>query len=135
MTPAPNAQTPSGGASKPLEGMHVLDFMRVLSGLYCTALWPGSEALYEAISNSAGSSWMFQNRVLHILAGNYQLNSAVDILVKDLGIVLDAGRKQKFSLPVVTAAHSIYRKASAKGAAVAQVFHIGCYANGRWALT
>jgi putative dehydrogenase len=61
---------------------------------------------------------MFQNRVLQIREGNYQLNSAVDILVKDLRIVLDAGRKQEFSLPVATAAHSIYRKASAKGLAV-----------------
>ncbi|MCW5622796.1 MAG: NAD-binding protein, partial [Burkholderiales bacterium] len=45
--------------------------------------------LYEVISNSAGASWMFQNRVPHILAGDYTPLSAVNIFVKDLGIVLD----------------------------------------------
>ena len=46
--------------------------------------------LYEVISNSAGSSWMFQNRVPHILAGDYTPLSAVNIFVKDLGIVVDS---------------------------------------------
>jgi len=41
--------------------------------------------LYEVISNSAGSSWMFQNRVPHIIAGDYTPLSAVNIFVKDLG--------------------------------------------------
>ena len=59
------------------------------------------ETLYEVISNSAGSSWMFQNRVPHILAGDYKPLSAVNIFVKDLGIVLDSARK--VHLPV--AAH------------------------------
>ena len=37
--------------------------------------------LYEVISNSAGSSWMFQNRVPHILAGDYSPASAVSIFI------------------------------------------------------
>ncbi len=49
--------------------------------------------LFEVISNSAGNSWMFTNRVPHILARDYTPLSAVDIFVKDLGIVLDAARK------------------------------------------
>ena len=36
--------------------------------------------------------WMFENRVPHILAGDYTPLSAVDIFVKDLGIVLDTAR-------------------------------------------
>ena len=49
--------------------------------------------LYEVISNSAGTRWMFQNRVPHILAGDYTPLSAVNIFVKDLGIVLDSARQ------------------------------------------
>ena len=53
--------------------------------------------LYEVISNSAGASWMFQNRVPHILAGDYTPHSAVEIFVKDLGIVLETGKKSDHS--------------------------------------
>jgi 3-hydroxyisobutyrate dehydrogenase len=73
------------------------------------------EVLYEVISNSAGSSWMFQNRVPHILEGDYSPRSAVDIFVKDLGIVLDAGRTLGFPLPIAAAAHGRFAEASAAG--------------------
>ena len=71
--------------------------------------------LYEVISNSAGSSWMFQNRVPHILAGDYTPLSAVNIFVKDLGIVLDAARRLTFPLPLTAAAHQMYLATSAHG--------------------
>ena len=41
------------------------------------------DALYEVITNSAGNSWMFENRVPHILKADYTPLSAVDIFVKD----------------------------------------------------
>lgn len=72
-------------------------------------------ALYEVISNSAGSSWMFQNRVPHILAGDYTPLSAVNIFIKDLGIVLDAARKLAFPLPLAAAAHQLYLATAAAG--------------------
>ena len=71
--------------------------------------------LYDVISNSAGSSWMFQNRVPHILAGDYTPLSAVNIFVKDLGIVLEAGRTTRFPLPLTAAAHQMYLMAAAAG--------------------
>ena len=73
------------------------------------------EMLYEIISNSAGSSWMFQNRVPHILEGDYSPKSMVDIFVKDLGIVLDSGSEFKFPLPLSAAAHQQFLAASAAG--------------------
>lgn len=85
-------------------------------------------ALYEVISNSAGSSWMFQNRVPHILGGDYTPLSAVNIFVKDLGIVLDYGHKSVFPLPLSAAAHQMFMQASAAGhggeddAAVVKIF-------------
>ena len=71
--------------------------------------------LYEVICNSAGSSWMFQNRVPHILEGDYTPLSSVDIFVKDLGIVLDAARKLQFPLPLAAQAHQLYLAAAAAG--------------------
>jgi L-threonate 2-dehydrogenase len=73
------------------------------------------QTLYDVISNAAGSSWMFQNRVPHILDGDYAPRSAVDIFVKDLGIVLDTGKKNTFPLPLTAAAHQLYLAAAAKG--------------------
>ncbi|MGH1360461.1 MAG: L-threonate dehydrogenase [Burkholderiaceae bacterium] len=73
------------------------------------------ETLYDVISNSAGSSWMFQNRVPHILAGDYTPTSAVEIFVKDLGIVLDSARSMRFPLPLTASAHQMFLAASAAG--------------------
>jgi 3-hydroxyisobutyrate dehydrogenase len=72
-------------------------------------------ALYEVISNSAGNSWMFSNRVPHMLDGDYTPLSAVDIFVKDLGLVLDTGRDVKQPLPLAAAAHQLFLMASAAG--------------------
>ncbi len=71
--------------------------------------------LYEVICNSAGMSWMFQNRVPHILAGDYTPLSAVNIFIKDLGIVLDAARKLNFPLPLAASAHQLYLATAAMG--------------------
>lgn len=71
--------------------------------------------LYEVICNSAGMSWMFQNRVPHILEGDYTPLSAVNIFVKDLGIVLDAARHLRFPLPLASAAHQLYLATAAQG--------------------
>lgn len=84
--------------------------------------------LYDVISHSAGNSWMFENRVPHILAGDYSPHSAVDIFVKDLGIVADTGRELTFPLPLATTALQLFTMASAAGhgrdddAAVIKVF-------------
>ena len=72
-------------------------------------------ALYDVICNSAGMSWMFQNRVPHILDGDYTPLSSVNIFVKDLGIVLDAARKLSFPLPLAAAAHQLYLATAAAG--------------------
>ncbi|CAB3762189.1 L-threonate dehydrogenase [Paraburkholderia humisilvae] len=73
------------------------------------------EMLYEVITHSAGNSWMFENRVPHILHGNYAPLSAVDIFVKDLGLVLDTARTTKFPLPLSAAAHQMFMMASTAG--------------------
>lgn len=71
--------------------------------------------LYEVICNSAGNSWMFQNRMQHVLDGDYTPLSAVHIFIKDLGIVLDAARALKFPLPLAAQAHQLYLATAAAG--------------------
>ena len=84
--------------------------------------------IYEVITASAGNSWMFENRMPHVLDGDYTPLSAVDIFVKDLGLVLDTARASKFPLPLAATAHQMFSMASAAGhgreddAAVIKIF-------------
>ena len=74
-----------------------------------------AKALYEVITHSAGNSWMFENRMAHVLAADYTPLSAVDIFVKDLGLVLDMARASKFPLPLSSTAHQMFMQASTAG--------------------
>ncbi|TFZ05442.1 NAD(P)-dependent oxidoreductase [Ramlibacter henchirensis] len=74
-----------------------------------------AQALYEVITHSAGNSWMFENRMPHVLKGDYTPLSAVDIFVKDLGLVLDVARATKFPLPLSSTAHQMFMQASSAG--------------------
>lgn len=71
--------------------------------------------VFEVITGSAGNSWMFENRVPHILEGDYRPRSAVDIFTKDLGIVSDIGRRLSFPLPLTGAALQLFIMTAAAG--------------------
>lgn len=82
----------------------------------------------NVISECAGSSWMFENRGPHIVDGDYAPRSAVEIFVKDLGIVSDIARAERFSAPLAASALQQFVAASGMGlggeddAAVAKVY-------------
>lgn len=73
------------------------------------------QTLYDVITKSAGNSWMFENRVPHILDGDYTPRSAVDIFVKDLGLVHDTAHAERFPLPMTAQALTLFSQASAMG--------------------
>lgn len=73
------------------------------------------QKVYEVITASAGNSWMFENRVPHVLAGDYTPLSAVEIFVKDLGIIQDMARAARFPVPLAAAALQMYLAASGAG--------------------
>jgi L-threonate 2-dehydrogenase len=71
--------------------------------------------VYEVITASAGNSWMFENRMPHVLEGDYSPRSAVEIFVKDLGIIQDMARTARFPVPVAAAALQMFLATSACG--------------------
>lgn len=71
--------------------------------------------VYEVITASAGNSWMFENRVPHILAGDYRPLSAVEIFVKDLSIIQDMARSARYPVPVAAAALQMYLATAGAG--------------------
>ena len=73
------------------------------------------KTLYEVIRVSAGSSWMFENRGEHIVSGDYSPRSAVNIFVKDLGIVTSEAEKAGAITPLAASALSLFVEASEAG--------------------
>lgn len=71
--------------------------------------------LLEIMGGSAASSWMLKDRGPRMLRSNPEVTSAVDIFVKDLGIVLETGRETKAALPIAAVAHQMFLAASGRG--------------------
>ena len=69
----------------------------------------------KILQGSAAGSWMLNDRGPRMLEREPGVTSAVDIFVKDLGIVLDAGRAGKVATPLAAVAHQMFLAASAQG--------------------
>jgi len=73
------------------------------------------ELMYDVVTHAAGNSWMFEDRMKHVIDGNYSPKSMVDIFVKDLGLVADTAQKLDFPLPLSHTALKMFTKASNDG--------------------
>ncbi len=71
--------------------------------------------VHEIISASAGNSWMWGDRGPRMMQDDPPVTSAVDIFVKDLGIVLDQGKAMRQGLPLSAAAMQMFLAASGLG--------------------
>jgi 3-hydroxyisobutyrate dehydrogenase len=71
--------------------------------------------VYEVITQSAGNSWMFEDRMSHVLDADYAPKSAVNLFVKDLGIVLDIARAANLPVPVAGTALQMFIMTAAAG--------------------
>ncbi|WP_420963171.1 L-threonate dehydrogenase [Brucella sp. IR073] len=96
-----------------LAGVHIAAACEAIT--FAKSLDLDISKVFEVITRSAGNSWMFENRVPHVLAGDYSPRSAVSIFTKDLGIVSDLGRMQKFALPIASAALQLFVMTEAAG--------------------
>ncbi|WP_417662349.1 NAD(P)-dependent oxidoreductase [Pseudomonas sp.] len=73
------------------------------------------EVLLEIMAGSAASSWMLKDRGPRMLQEAPKVSSAVDIFVKDLSIVLEAGRDAKAALPIAAVAHQLFLSTTGRG--------------------
>lgn len=73
------------------------------------------DMMYDIVTHAAGNSWMFENRMQHVLEGDYTPKSSVDIFVKDLGLVMETGKALNFPLPIAATAHQMFISASNEG--------------------
>ncbi len=109
-----------------LAGVHIASMAEAMTFGMTQGIEP--EKIVDVISKCAGSSWMFENRAPHIVDGDYSPRSAVDIWLKDLGIVLDIAKDSGFIAPMTATALEQFTEASQSGlgkeddAAVAKVY-------------
>ena len=73
------------------------------------------DAMYDIVSGSAAASWMLTNRGPRMLQADPPVTSAIDIFVKDLTIVLEAGHGAKTALPLAAVAHQLFLSVSGRG--------------------
>ncbi|MCK8787595.1 NAD(P)-dependent oxidoreductase [Roseomonas sp. NAR14] len=73
------------------------------------------QALYDVVTNAAGNSWMFENRMAHVLEGDDTPRSAVEIFVKDLSLVAELGREVASPVPLAAQAQQLFVAAKGLG--------------------
>jgi L-threonate 2-dehydrogenase len=73
------------------------------------------KAVIDILSQSAAGSWMLGNRGPRMVMDDPPVTSAVDIFVKDMGIVLAAGEQAKIGLPLSALARQLFLQASGMG--------------------
>ncbi|XP_072952749.1 uncharacterized protein [Typha angustifolia] len=111
-----------------LAGVHIASAAEAMA--FGARLSLRTRLLFEIIQDARGYSWMFGNRVPHMLDGDYTPYSAVDIFVKDLGIVCSESSNLRIPVNVSSVAHQLFLSGSASGwgryddAAVVKVYEI-----------
>ncbi len=73
------------------------------------------QTVIDILTQSAAGSWMLGNRGPRMLLDEPPVTSAVDIFVKDMGIVLAAGEQAKLGLPLSALARQMFLQASGMG--------------------
>jgi 3-hydroxyisobutyrate dehydrogenase-like beta-hydroxyacid dehydrogenase len=64
------------------------------------------------IPKSAGDSWMFRNRTLQRVSRDFTWRAKLDILVNDLGYILEMGQSLKSPLFPSAVAKEVFQMAS-----------------------
>ncbi len=96
-----------------LAGIHIAAMAEALSFGMKQGLDP--QTFLDVIQKCAGTSWMLENRTPHIIEGDYSPKSAVNIWLKDLGIVLDAAVSVDFEAPITQTVFQQYKGAADMG--------------------
>ena len=73
------------------------------------------QTILEIIPKSAGDSWMFRNRAPQMVSRDFTCRGELDILVKDLGYILEMGQSLKAPLFLSAVAREIFLLASGMG--------------------
>jgi len=95
-------------------GVHIAAAGEALA--YAEALGLDPESVFETIRHGAAGSFMLEDRGRRMLDRRFlPPKSALDIFVKDMGLVREAARGRGFGTPLSDAAHRVYETGSSMG--------------------
>ncbi len=95
-------------------GLHIAAAGEALA--YAAALGLDPRPVHETIRHGAAASFMLEDRGGRMLAREFTpAKSALDIFVKDMGLVRDAAGEVGFATPLSDAAHRVYEHGSSLG--------------------
>ncbi len=95
-------------------GIHIAAAGEALA--YAEALGLDPESVYETIRHGAAGSFMLEDRGRRMLDRQFlPPKSALDIFVKDMGLVRGAAAERDFATPLSDAAHRLYEKGASLG--------------------
>ncbi|CAA9397957.1 MAG: hypothetical protein AVDCRST_MAG55-483 [uncultured Rubrobacteraceae bacterium] len=95
-------------------GIHIAAAGEALAYAEALGLDPGS--VYETIRHGAAGSFMLEDRGRRMLDREFlPPKSALDIFVKDMGLVRVAAAKHGFAAPLSDAAHGLYERGASLG--------------------
>ena len=87
-------------------GVHIAAAAEALA--YAEALGLDAAATWQVIREGAAASFMLNDRGERMAQPSDEVKSALDIFVKDMGLVLDAGRATSFPSPLASAAEQLF---------------------------
>jgi 3-hydroxyisobutyrate dehydrogenase len=87
-------------------GVHIAAAAEALA--YAEALGLDAAATWQVIRGGAAASFMLDDRGERMVQPSDEVKSALDIFVKDMGLVLDAARATSFPSPLASAAEQVY---------------------------
>lgn len=87
-------------------GVHIAVAAEALA--FAEAMHLDPAATWEVIRGGAAASFMLDDRGQRMVHGSDETKSALDIFVKDMGLVLDAARANSYPAPLASAAEQLY---------------------------
>jgi 3-hydroxyisobutyrate dehydrogenase len=87
-------------------GVHIAAAAEALA--FADALGLDARGCWEVLRDGAAASFMLDDRGERMLDEAFELKSALDLFVKDIGLVIDAARSNSFPAPLATAAEQLY---------------------------
>jgi 3-hydroxyisobutyrate dehydrogenase/putative dehydrogenase len=87
-------------------GVHIAAAAEALA--FAEAMRLDPEATWKVLRGGAAASFMLDDRGARMVHGSDEVKSALDIFVKDMGLVLDAARDAAYPAPLASAAEQLY---------------------------